>query len=58
MSAPITPLYNLQAVLADIAADEQGDRTAKRVLSSDEIRQIVKKRRQSPDTQPPHNPES
>jgi hypothetical protein len=53
MTTPASPPYNLQALLADIASDEQCNHTAKRVLSRDEIRQIVKKKKQSPAAQQP-----
>lgn len=39
------PLFNLDAVLAEIAEDEKADCQAKRILSHDDIRKMVEESR-------------
>jgi hypothetical protein len=45
MPANERPLFNLDALLAEIAEDEKADCQAKRILSHDDIRKMVEESR-------------
>lgn len=50
MSEVKPPRYNLDQVLAEIAEDRKVDRSAKRILTQDDIRRLVEENRRRRET--------